>query len=151
MASHLKGVKKTTMTDEIRKALCKHNKDNPSLTQKQLQEWVLSKYGLQVSQGTISNTIKRSLEYLSLAPESGDVKRHKPAKFPELEKSLYEWILQYQEHVNITGELITEKAKKFMKDMYPVDTPEFTFSISTKNIDFNKKQKTIESFFKKPL
>ncbi|GKG49866.1 hypothetical protein Tco_0518640, partial [Tanacetum coccineum] len=28
------------MTDEIRRALCKHNKDNPSLTQKQLQEWV---------------------------------------------------------------------------------------------------------------
>ncbi|XP_035844976.1 glutathione S-transferase zeta class isoform X1 [Helianthus annuus] len=41
-------------TDEIRRALCKHNKDNPSLTQKQLQEWVHSKYGLQVSQATIS-------------------------------------------------------------------------------------------------
>ena len=85
MASHLKGVKKTTMTDEIRRALCKHNKDNPSLTQKQLQEWVHSNYGLQVSQATISNTVKRSLEYLSLAPERGDVKRHKPAKFPDLE------------------------------------------------------------------
>ncbi|GJT95862.1 CENP-B homolog protein 2-like protein [Tanacetum coccineum] len=117
------------MTDEIRRALCKHNKDNPSLTQKQLQEWVHSNYGLQVSQATISNTVKRSLEYLSLAPERGDVKRHKPAKFPDLEKSLYEWILQYQEHVNMTGELIIEKAKKFMKDMYPVDTPDFTFSI----------------------
>ena len=54
MASHLKGVKNTTMTDEIRRALCKHNKDNPSLTQKQLQEWVHSNYGLQVSQATIS-------------------------------------------------------------------------------------------------
>ncbi|KAL6523115.1 hypothetical protein OROHE_016410 [Orobanche hederae] len=129
MASHLKGVKKITMTDEIRRALCKHNKDNPSLTQKQLQEWVHSNYGLQVSQATISNTVKRSLEYLSLAPERGDVKRHKPAKFPDLEKSLYEWILQYQEHVNMTGELIIAKAKKFMKDMYPVDTPDFTFSI----------------------
>nr|GEV05621.1 CENP-B homolog protein 2-like [Tanacetum cinerariifolium] len=32
------------MTDEIRRALCKHNKDNPSLTQKQLQEWVHSNY-----------------------------------------------------------------------------------------------------------
>ncbi|GJV75706.1 CENP-B homolog protein 2-like protein [Tanacetum coccineum] len=81
------------------------------------------------SSETISNTVKRSLEYLSLAPERGDVKRHKPAKFPDLEKSLYEWILQYQEHVNMTGELIIEKAKKFMKDMYPVDTPDFTFSI----------------------
>ncbi|KAJ9561725.1 hypothetical protein OSB04_006885 [Centaurea solstitialis] len=53
------------MTDEIRRALCKHNKDNPSLTQKQLQEWV--------SQATISNTVKRSLEYLSLAPERCDL------------------------------------------------------------------------------
>ncbi|GKG57621.1 hypothetical protein Tco_0587219, partial [Tanacetum coccineum] len=35
------------MTDEIRRALCKYNKDNPSLTQKQLQEWVHSNYGLQ--------------------------------------------------------------------------------------------------------
>ncbi|XP_047321006.1 jerky protein homolog [Impatiens glandulifera] len=68
MTSHLKGVKKTTVTDEIRRELCKHNKDNPSLTQKQLQEWVHSNYGLQ-------------------------------------------------------------KEKKFMKDMYLVDAPYFTFSI----------------------
>lgn len=34
--SHLKGVKKTTITVEIQRALYKHNKDNPSLTQKQL-------------------------------------------------------------------------------------------------------------------
>nr|GEV52043.1 probable mediator of RNA polymerase II transcription subunit 37c [Tanacetum cinerariifolium] len=67
-----------SILDEIRRALCKHNKDNPSLTQKQLQEWVHSNHGLQVSQATISNTVKRSLEYLSLAPERGDVKRHKP-------------------------------------------------------------------------
>ncbi|KAJ9554247.1 hypothetical protein OSB04_018292 [Centaurea solstitialis] len=53
------GVKKTTMTDEIRRALCKHNKNNPSLTQKQLQEWVHSNYGLQVSQAAISNTVKQ--------------------------------------------------------------------------------------------
>ncbi|GJW77482.1 hypothetical protein Tco_0139164 [Tanacetum coccineum] len=39
------------MTDEIRRALCKHNKDNPSLTQKQLQEWVHSNYGLQLLKG----------------------------------------------------------------------------------------------------
>ncbi|GKC71966.1 CENP-B homolog protein 2-like protein, partial [Tanacetum coccineum] len=120
------------MTDEIRRALCKHNKDNPSLTQKQLQEWVHSNYGLQVSQATISNTVKRSLEYLSLAPERGDVKRHKPAKFPDLEKSLYEWILQYQEHVNMTGELmegmedklksIRDKVDQFeMKDIFNTD------------------------------
>ena len=28
----------------------------------------------------------------------------------------------------MTGELITKKAKEFLKKMYPVDTPEFHFS-----------------------
>ncbi|GJZ91834.1 CENP-B homolog protein 2-like protein [Tanacetum coccineum] len=154
------------MTDEIRRALCKHNKDNPSLTQKQLQEWVHSNYGLQVSQATISNTVKRSLEYLSLAPERGDVKRHKPAKFPDLEKSLYEWILQYQEHVNMTGELMEPPSRNeaikaaitlnnFLLS-YEKTTPEVLTMLRKirdeiqGEIDFNKKQKTIESFFKKP-
>ncbi|GJS49718.1 putative reverse transcriptase domain-containing protein [Tanacetum coccineum] len=31
-------------------------------------------------------------------------------------------------------ELIIEKAKKFMKDMYPVDTPDFTFSIAVMSL-----------------
>ncbi|XP_022019750.1 CENP-B homolog protein 2-like [Helianthus annuus] len=62
------------MTDEIRRALCKHNKDNLSLTQKQLQEWVHSNYGL-------------------------------------------------QKNLSMNGFF------NIMKDMYPVDTPYFTFSI----------------------
>ncbi|GJW11939.1 hypothetical protein Tco_1577766 [Tanacetum coccineum] len=90
-----------------------------------------------VSQATISNTVKRPLEYLSLAPERGDVKRHKPAKFPDLEKSLYEWILQYQEHVNMTTPEVLTMLRKIKDEIQG-------------EIDFNKKQKTIESFFKKP-
>ncbi|GJW08289.1 CENP-B homolog protein 2-like protein [Tanacetum coccineum] len=39
--------------------------------------------------------------------------------------------LEQLRHSTLIGhrELIIEKAKKFMKDMYPVDTPDFTFSI----------------------
>ena len=96
MASHLKGVQKSTMTDQIRKALCEYRRDHPTITQKELQQWLDEKYHLKVSQGTISNTIKRSAEYLSANLEKGgDVKRHKPAKFPEMEKVIYEWFLQY--------------------------------------------------------
>ncbi|GJV67345.1 hypothetical protein Tco_1482854 [Tanacetum coccineum] len=57
-----------------------------------------------VSQATISNTVKRSLEYLSLAPERGDVKRHKPAKFPDLEKFLLNGFFYIMKNVNMTDD-----------------------------------------------
>ena len=80
------------------------------------------KFNLQVNQTTISNTIKRSSEYLSANIEKSDVKGHKTAKFLELEKVIYEWFVQYQKCVNIIGELITEKVKEFLKKIYHVDT-----------------------------
>ena len=84
---------------------------------------------MQVSQGTISNTLKRSSEFLSVDLQKGDVNLHKSVKFPDLEKALYEWIAQYQELVNMTVELIQEKVKEFMTKMYPTDTPKFNFSL----------------------
>ena len=74
MSSYLKSVKKSTMTDEMRRSLCEHHKKNPSSTQKDLQQWVKTMFDLQVSQATISNTIKRLSEYLSTAIEKGDAK-----------------------------------------------------------------------------
>lgn len=129
MASHLKGIKKSTMTDGIRRELCEYKQQNPACTQKQLQQWVSEKFNLQVSQATISNTIKRSAEYLSVSDiPKDDAKRHKAAKFPELEKALYEWFVHNQERVNMSGELIVTKGKEFLKKMYPIDTPDFHFS-----------------------
>lgn len=78
---------------------------------------------MQVSQGMISNTIKLSLEYLLIDFKKGDGKQHKGTKFPDVEKTLYKWIILYQERVDMIGELITKKAKKFLKiDVYPIDT-----------------------------
>ncbi|XP_010419288.1 PREDICTED: CENP-B homolog protein 2-like [Camelina sativa] len=129
MASHLKGVAKATMTDQIRKELCEYKRDHTKCTQKELQLWIQEKFQIQVSQGTISNTLKRSDEYLSTNLESRkDIKRHKPAKYPEMEKVLFEWFLQYQDRVNMTGELILEKAKVTMKLVYPEQDFEHQFS-----------------------
>ncbi|XP_074363767.1 ARS-binding protein 1-like [Apium graveolens] len=104
MASHLKGVTKSTMTDEARKALCEYKRENSSCTQKDLQLWLENKFHLKVSQGTISNTLKRSADYLAAnyLEKRKDIKRHKPAKYPDMEKVLYEWFLQYQDRVNMT-------------------------------------------------
>ncbi|KAH1232015.1 ARS-binding protein 1 [Glycine max] len=88
MTSHLKGIAKSTMSDQIRKELCEYKRDNPASTQKDLQRWLEGKFELKVSQETISNTLKRSNDYLSTEIEKGraEIKRHKPAKYPDMEK-----------------------------------------------------------------
>ncbi|KAH1190680.1 ARS-binding protein 1 [Glycine max] len=131
MTSHLKGVAKSTMSDQIRKELCEYKRDNLASTQKDLQRWLEGKFELKVSQGTISNTFKRSDDYLSAEIEKRrvEIKRHKPTKYPDMKKVIYEWFLQHQERVNITGELILQKARDTMKLVYPHDDSNFNFSI----------------------
>ncbi|CAK8571898.1 unnamed protein product [Lathyrus sativus] len=46
-----------------------------------------------------------------------------------MEKVVYEWFLQHQERVNITGELILQKTRDTMKLVYPHDDSDFNFSI----------------------
>lgn len=107
MDSKLKGVKKSTMTNEQRKLLCEYKRDHQGCTQQDLMQWVDKTFDLKVSQATISNTLKRSSEFLSANfDKKGSSKRHKAAKYPEMEKVVYEWFLQHQERVNMTGELI---------------------------------------------
>ncbi|KAG8498530.1 hypothetical protein CXB51_004968 [Gossypium anomalum] len=52
------------------------------------------------------------------ATTDSNVKWHKSARYPELENVLYEWFLQYQEKVNMIGEMIQTKAKEFLQKMY---------------------------------
>ncbi|XP_074359320.1 CENP-B homolog protein 2-like [Apium graveolens] len=125
---HLKGVKKSAITDKIRSAICEYKKENPGVSQKDLQAWVHQKYDLDISQSTISNTLKRASEYLSDERKQSDVKKHKSAKYPELEKVLFEWFLQRQDKVNMSGEIIQEKGKELMKKMYGESNSDFSFS-----------------------
>lgn len=122
MATHLKGIQKSTMTNQQRKMLCEYKRDQPGCTQNDLVKWVEKSFNLKVSQATISNTLKRSAEFLSSDFEKGgSSKRQKSAKYPDLEKVVYEWFLQHQERVNITGELILEKANEALKLLHPED------------------------------
>nr|KJB15076.1 hypothetical protein B456_002G159000 [Gossypium raimondii] len=123
MVSHLKGVKKSTLTDEMRKALCEYKNEHSSSNKKDLQQWVQQTFDLSVIQSTISNTLKRSSEYLSKEINNSN------SKYPELEKVLYEWFLQYQEKVNKIGEMIQTKAKEFLKKMYSDSNFKLNFSI----------------------
>ncbi|XP_022024850.1 CENP-B homolog protein 1-like [Helianthus annuus] len=92
-------------------------------------QWVDKTFDFKVSQGTILNTLKRSSEFLSdNFDKDGSSKRHKAAKYPDMEKVVYEWFLQHQERVSITGELIIEKAVEALKFLYPQDSSEHKLS-----------------------
>jgi hypothetical protein len=53
------------MTNEVRIALCEHKKKHPSFTQVDLITWLQETHNISVSQGTISQTLKRSAEILA--------------------------------------------------------------------------------------
>ncbi|XP_022843298.1 CENP-B homolog protein 2-like [Olea europaea var. sylvestris] len=112
----------------MRSAICEHKKENPIISQKDMQAWVQQKFDLTISQSTISNTLKRTLEYLSNEMKNSDVKRHKSAIYPDLEKILYEWFLQKQDKVNMSTKIIQGKTKELLQKMYGETNPEFSFS-----------------------
>ena len=46
-----------------------------------------------------------------------------------MEKVVFEWFLQYQDRVNMTGELILEKARETLKLVYPLPESEHHLSL----------------------
>ncbi|XP_022893755.1 CENP-B homolog protein 2-like [Olea europaea var. sylvestris] len=99
----------------MRSAICEHKKENSTISQKDMQAWVQQKFDLTISQSTISNTLKRASKYLSNEMKNSDVKRHKSAKYPDLEKVLYEWFFQMKDKVNMSEEIIQGKARYGIK------------------------------------
>ncbi|KAG8475682.1 hypothetical protein CXB51_032442 [Gossypium anomalum] len=129
----------------MRKTLCEYKNEHPSSSQKDLHQWVQQTFYLSVSQLTISNALKRSFEYfLKEIKKNSNVKRHKLTKYPELENVLYEWFLQYQEKVNMTGETIQTEAKEFLQKMYGDANSEFNFLIGW--LEWFKARHVIKSY-----
>ena len=94
--------------------------DAPSPTQRELASWVESTFGKNVTQGTISNTLKRSAELLAAsgaANQSG--KRHKAVNYPLMVKVLLMWFQRYQGEVARSEELLKSKGAHFPWRLYP--------------------------------
>jgi len=81
------------LNEADRVAICRKKRENPDITQAQLVKWVKENIGKSVTQGTISNTLKRSAEFLA-EDMVVDAKRQRQRKvsYPELEECLFEWI-----------------------------------------------------------
>ena len=109
------------MTDAMCVALCKEKKKNPKMTQHDAIKWVHNEYGIKVTQGTISNTLKRSAELLQrdIDDSNMEVKRHRLTKYTQVEQALYEWFITYQEQISMSGNLLKEKATYFLAQLYP--------------------------------
>jgi hypothetical protein len=115
-----KGGKYTTMTDEVCIALCNHKKRNPTLSQAELQCWLKSEPNINISQPTISQTLKRSAELLRRDEDPNiQSKRQRTVKFPAMEETLTEWILANQKRILISGDLIKENAAKILDRLHP--------------------------------
>jgi hypothetical protein len=104
------------MTNEVRIALCEHKKKHPSLTQADLITWLQETHNVFVSQGTISLTLKRSVEIFA---KKEDVNRAAKRQRTVMETTLYRWFLTYQDQVNMLGDLTKEKAAYFLTELYP--------------------------------
>jgi hypothetical protein len=123
-----RGVQHTTMTDQVRVALCQYKKDNPKVTQKELGAWLEKEHNTKVAQSTISGTLKRSTELLHMTDNVNlSQKRQRIVKYPQMEETLAEWFHANQDRVNMSGDLLKESAKKILDRLYP-DHAAFAFS-----------------------
>src|SRR5690242_7688199 len=115
-----RGVQHITMSDKTRIALCEYKNKNPTLTQVELKKWPESEHDTKVSQATISNTLKRSVELMTKANSSNlSAKRQRIVKYPLMETALMDWFSANQEHVNMSGDLIKFNGAKVLDRLYP--------------------------------
>ena len=123
-----RGIQHTTMTDEIRIALCQYKRDNHKVTQKEPRAWLLEKHNTKVADSTISATLKRSAQLLKMADNVNlSQKRQRKVKYPEMEEALAEWFHANQDRVNMSGDLLKESARKILDRLHP-DHATFEFS-----------------------
>ncbi|XP_027351220.1 uncharacterized protein LOC113862331 [Abrus precatorius] len=77
MASHLKGVAKSTMSDQIRKELCEYKRDNPASTQKLIssgENWLQADHSLATKQLEGRKQDKERLTVVICCNEDGSEK-----------------------------------------------------------------------------
>ncbi|KAL6555829.1 hypothetical protein OROHE_007103 [Orobanche hederae] len=100
--------------------MCKMKELHPGWKQKDFAKWLEDTHNLKLSQSAISKALKRSINNDDQqALSNPNAKRLRPLKYPLMESALYEWFVCNQEHVNISGELLKEKGRIFLKSLYP--------------------------------
>ena len=95
-----------------RNELRKLHKDNAHLTQTDLQGWVQRTFGKAIGRSTIGKILRRDFE-LELNPNQ--LKR-RICHFPEMEMELYKFVLQHEDKVTLSDDLLHIKANKLLRE-----------------------------------
>ncbi|RKF96024.1 hypothetical protein GcM1_029003, partial [Golovinomyces cichoracearum] len=110
------------MNDQASVLLYRKKEDNKYLTQNELIAWLNETYKLKVSQGTVSNTLKRSKELLRGAGttqgSNPNSRRHKAVTYPLMEEALNNLLFTRQGMVNLSGDLLKLKGGYSLKELY---------------------------------
>ena len=105
--------RRNAYTDAQRAALRAQARSDPRPTQKQLIDWFEEKYGVRMSQSTISLILasdRPDLDDLTMANEN--TRKHRASDFPALEEALYAEHMRLDEQgTSVTGDMIRETAK----------------------------------------
>ncbi|CAG8787768.1 2291_t:CDS:1, partial [Acaulospora morrowiae] len=132
------------LNEADRIAICHKKRENPDITQVQLVKWVKEKLGKFVTQATISNTLKHSINILAEDMIINSKRqRQRKVMYPELEERLFEWILKFQHTGQLTGETLKTKAIEIATHLY---SDELTLTFSAGWLEKFKKHHGIRQF-----
>jgi hypothetical protein len=112
-------VRHSMLTNAQRRNLCKYKLDNPSVTQLQLVEYMAREHNVHITQGTVSNTLKRSKAVLENDGIDLNAKKVLLIDLPDVDKALMEWYRLNQDRISITGDRLKSKAADFMRICHP--------------------------------
>jgi len=116
------------LTESLRIALCRYKRENLALSQRALVKWLEEIHHVTVTQATISNTLQRLVELLAWEETvNGNTKTWRLVMYQDVDEALVQWVEAYQANINISGEMICQKAAQFLERLHP-DVPKFEFS-----------------------
>jgi hypothetical protein len=91
-------------------------------------KWLEEIHQVTVTQVTINNTLQRSAELLAREETvNGNTKTRRPVMYQDVDEALAQWVEAYQANINISGEMIRQKAAQFLERLH-LDAPKFEFS-----------------------
>ena len=112
--------KHSFLTDSVRRAICEYKRDNPSVGQVKIVNWLVATHGLTITQATVSNTLKRSEEILrDERTEKSSTKLRRKVTYPLVEQALVVWIRAHEGLIAMSGDVLMEKAKRYFQELYP--------------------------------
>ena len=97
--------------------------NNPSFTQKKLIEKFENNFGFKPSQSAVSRALKVTRDENN---SNSEVKKVIQVNYPNMDRALYDWFLENQETVNISGEILKENGRQFLNKIYPDAQMEFS-------------------------